>query len=257
MIHDRARETGRQKAAFARVRKAERTYTAQLRKIARHVGEIIRAFDDKDLGSLPRLQTALTRYSQAIEPWARATARQMLAEVARRDETAWAEHSRGLARNLRREIAEAPTGNVLRQLLQEQVTLITSLPTEAGERVHRLTTEALTDSSRANEIAKEIMRSGEVTENRAKLIARTETGRTAVSLTRARAEFIGSEGYIWRTAGDRDVRPSHKRMEGKMVKWSEPPTLSDGTVTHAGAIFNCRCYPEPVIPNVFEEGEAA
>jgi uncharacterized protein with gpF-like domain len=68
-------------------------------------------------------------------------------------------------------------------------------------------------------------------------------------LTQARAEHIGSEGYIWRTSNDSDVRHSHKEMNGRYVRWDTPPRLSDGTVTHAGQIYNCRCYPEPVIPD--------
>ena len=79
------------------------------------------------------------------------------------------------------------------------------------------------------------------------LIARTEVARTASGLTEARARHVGSDGYFWRTAKDADVRDSHRQMEGKFVKWNEPPTLSDGTVTHAGQIYNCRCYAEPVI----------
>jgi uncharacterized protein with gpF-like domain len=38
-------------------------------------------------------------------------------------------------------------------------------------------------------------------------------------------------------------------MEGVPVRWDQPPTLSDGTVTHAGQIYNCRCWPEPILPN--------
>ena len=40
---------------------------------------------------------------------------------------------------------------------------------------------------------------------------------------------------------------SHRAIEGKCVKWSEPPTL-DGMAGHAGEYPNCRYYPEPVIP---------
>ncbi|MFX5937705.1 phage head morphogenesis protein, partial [Acinetobacter baumannii] len=81
---------------------------------------------------------------------------------------------------------------VLQELLAEQVDLITSIPREAGQRVHELTLKGLEDSTRASEIAKEIMRSGEVAKSRAMLIARTEVSRTATSLTQARAQFVGS-----------------------------------------------------------------
>jgi SPP1 gp7 family putative phage head morphogenesis protein len=138
----------------------------------------------------------------------------------------------------------------MRQSLAEQVRLITSLPREAAARVHKLTTEALVTGSRAAEIAREILNTGEVTESRAKLIARTEVSRTATALTQARAQHVGSEGYIWRTSRDGAVRRSHKAMEGRIVRWNEPPEL-DGMVGHAGEFPNCRCFVEPILPDRF------
>jgi SPP1 gp7 family putative phage head morphogenesis protein len=114
--------------------------------------------------------------------------------------------------------------------------------------VHKLTYEGLSDATRADEIKKMILKSGEVTESRATLIARTEVGRASTNLARSRAQYVGSDGYIWRTAHDHDVRESHRKMEGKFVRWDRPPTL-DGLIGHAGALPNCRCYPEPVLPD--------
>jgi hypothetical protein len=36
-------------------------------------------------------------------------------------------------------------------------------------------------------------------------------------------------------------------MEGKFVKWDEPPIL-DKMQGHAGGFPNCRCWPDPEIP---------
>ena len=91
------------------------------------------------------------------------------------------------------------------------------------------------------------METGKVTESRAKLIARTEIARTASGLTMARATHVGATHYIWRTSGDADVRNSHKEMNGKVIPFSKAPTLSDGTASHAGMIYNCRCYAEPIL----------
>ncbi len=180
----------------------------------------------------------------------------MLANVQHQDAQAWKEMTAEMSKALRDEIRNAPTGAVMQSLLQEQVVLIRSLPLDAAERVHRLTLQGIEDGTRASEIAAEILRSGEVTASRAKLIARTEVSRTASTLTQARAEHIGSTGYIWRTCGDSDVRASHKAMNGKFVPWGSPPTLVDvgkngkahSMTGHAGCLPNCRCYPEPIIP---------
>jgi SPP1 gp7 family putative phage head morphogenesis protein len=79
------------------------------------------------------------------------------------------------------------------------------------------------------------------------LIARTEVARVATELTKARAESAGITHYVWRTSEDSDVRKSHKEMDGKVVAFAIAPTLSDGSVCHAGQIFNCRCYADPII----------
>jgi SPP1 gp7 family putative phage head morphogenesis protein len=233
--------------SFVQARKVERYYGSQLRKIARHIGEIVSGSPPSDLMQAAALRERLRKYAELITPWGRSVAERMLADVSRRDRDAWRSRVTEMGQLLRREIDTAPTGMAMRRLLQEQVALITSLPTEAGERVHRLTVEGLADGGRAAQVAEEIMRIGQVTRSRANLIARTEVGRAATTLTQTRAEHVGSTGYIWRTAGDSDVRESHRRMAGRFVAWDDAPVL-DGLKGHAGALPNCRCYCEPVIP---------
>lgn len=235
--------------SFVQARKAERYYAAQLRKIARHIGELVSGSPPSDLLEAAILRDRLRKYAEILRPYAQSVAGRMLADVNRKDREVWRARTAELGTLLRREIETAPTGEAMRRLMAEQVGLITSLPTEAAERVHRLVTEGLSNSTRASEIAKEILRTGEVTKSRADLIARTEVGRAATTLTQARAQYVGSEGYVWRTAHDGDVRPSHRKMEGRFVAWNDAPVL-DGLKGHAGALPNCRCYPEPVIPEI-------
>ena len=245
----RTRDRRRRRRGEVKARKVETWYAAQLRQIAREVGRIVNGYPPGDPDAMEAIERVLEQYADTLNGWATRTGAQMIAEVNQRDRRAWAELAGEMSAELRRELREGPSGALVSELLAEQVTLIRSIPLEAAERVHRLTLESIEDSSRAREIAAEIQRSGEVAESRANLIARTEVARTASVLTEARALNVGSEGYIWRTSGDGDVRQSHKEMNGKFVRWDSPPTLSDGTTTHAGQIYNCRCYPEPVIPD--------
>ena len=173
----------------------------------------------------------------------------MVAEVAQRDERSWHRVADQMGNALRKEIAEAPIGDLMRARQAEQVKLITSLPLEAAERVQHMTREGIIKGWRADQIAAEIMKTGEVTKSRADLIARTEVGRTSTLLTQARAEHIGSTDFIWRTAGDSDVRASHKALNGKTFRWDSPPECDPGHHALPGAIWNCRCYAEPVIPD--------
>ncbi len=201
---------------------------------------------------LPGLIKVLDDYSRLLGPWARSVAEYMLADVARRNSKAWKLTGEEMSRALRLEIEHAPIGAVYKQLMAEQVDLITSLPKKAAERVNALATEAMITGQRSDtEVLKEIMRTGEVTESRARMIARTETSRAVTALTQARATFAGSEGYIWRTVKDADVRDTHRALEGKYIRWDSPPKTDKGIDPyHAGAGPNCRCFCEPVLPDL-------
>jgi len=232
-----------------RIIKAERIYGRQLSRLARNIGDIVSSFEINP-ETVPTITNMLRAYAEALAPWARVTANKMLSEINNRDLDAWRNNGLQISEALRRDILNTPTGEVMRALLDQQVDLITSLPIEAAKRVHELTLKGLETSSRAAEVAREIMRTGEVTESRALLIARTETSRTATVLVQARAVHVGSEQFIWRTSGDGDVRRDHKKLNGKAFRWDSPPVADERTGARAlpGAIYNCRCWPESILP---------
>ncbi|MGY0790949.1 phage head morphogenesis protein [Azospirillum argentinense] len=239
------------RGAVMRARRAEETYARELRGVARQIGNLVKGSFERpdDLRWAAGIADALNRYAKVIEPWADAVGRRMLADVAARDRKMWLDAGRQIGRVLHKEIEEAPTGLLMQTRLAEQVRLITSLPTEAGERVQRLAVESLTSGARAEQIAQEIMRSGEVTASRANAIARTEVGRTQAELVSARSQHIGSTHFIWRTVGDSDVRRDHRALDGTTHRWDTPPVADKRTGARSlpGAIYNCRCYPEPVL----------
>ena len=231
--------------------RAEREYAKQLKAVGRQVGRLIGAYPPGDISQVSELEGMLRRYAEALMPWAERTAAKMIEEVNKRDLDMWRSVGLELKAGLHNEISTSTTGQAMRDLLAEQVELIKSLPIEAGKRVHELTLKGIEDGTRAKEIAKEILRSGEVTENRAMLIARTEVSRTAANLTEARAQQVGSTTYIWRTSADGDVRADHKLLNGQAFRWDQPPIADQRTGARAnpGCIYNCRCYAEPVIPD--------
>jgi SPP1 gp7 family putative phage head morphogenesis protein len=251
---DRQQESFEERAAFAKVRRAENDYGRRLRQVAKHIEDLVRAFASPGVEmDLAHLEQLLHRYSALIEPWARAVATRFVAEVARRDEQAWFRLSKKMSRELAREIQTAPTGFAMRQYLEEQVQLITSLPTQAAERVHEIAIGNLYAGERYGSLIEHIMETGRVTRNRATMIARTETARVSSSLTMARAQHVGSEGYIWRTVRDGRVRKSHREMEGKFVRWDDPPVVDPGVPPyHAGMVWNCRCFADVQIPDRFQ-----
>lgn len=262
--------------SFQQVRKASNYFAGQLRKVARVIGHIVETGmpefaesvpDSTALGAAQQIVSnrrleqsaasiteALNRYSQVIAPWAQATAEKMLHEVAKRDLNAWKEHSEEIGRLLRNEVETAPTGIAMRGLLAEQVNLITSLPTEAAQRVHDLTIEGLIKGERAHSIANKIMETGDVSRSRAELIAATEVSRTATTMTMVRAQALGSTHFEWVTSNDNSVRESHKVLNGLIFRWDTPP-LCDPPDYHAlpGCIWRCRCIPRVILPtNIFD-----
>jgi SPP1 gp7 family putative phage head morphogenesis protein len=241
-------ETRAERRGFEQVRRAESAYGRGLRSLARMLGDIVNGFgDDLSPDRVSELERMLSSYADLITPWARTQAARMLADVSRRDEAVWNRLSRTMVRELRTEIQQAPTGQIMRELLSAQVHLIRSMPIEAAQRVHHLATEAHVEGRRASEVAAEILRTGEVSRSKANLIARTEVARASSVLVQARAQHVGSDGYVWETARDADVRPSHRKMQSRFVRWDQPPTL-DKLTGHAGALPNCRCWPRPIFP---------
>lgn len=235
---------------FKRAHLAERKFSRQLRSVAVEVGKIVRKLAPRGIvENMPRLNEALSRYAEVLKPWAEATAKSLVAEVGQRDLQSWTELSDEIGRSIVKEVRQAPTGQVMRAILEEQVDLITSLPRKAAERVHHLTIKAMAGGQRANAIAKEIMRTGQVTASRAQLIAQTEVTRTVTAMVETRARYVGSVQYFWRTANDADVRHRHRQLDGQVFRWDKPPVAGEkGERYHPGAGPRCRCWPEPIIP---------
>jgi SPP1 gp7 family putative phage head morphogenesis protein len=230
--------------------RAEKEFNRSLRGIAEHVGRLITSFEAGNVEELPTIIQLLESYADALVPWATQTVRRMLWDVNGGELAAWRSLSFAISEQLHKDIVETPIGDVMRALLHSQVQLIRSIPIEAAQRVHELTLKGLENSLRAEAYIAEIRRSGDVTKARATMIARTEIARTASILTQARSEHAGITHYRWQTAKDADVRPGHKAMQGKICEWANPPAVvENGRVMHfhPGRIWNCRCYPEPIV----------
>ena len=233
--------------------RAERQYAKALKSVARQTGALIAAFEAGNGETLSALMQLLKAYADAIKPWARVTSERMMREVNHQDLKSWNELGEAISEQIHYEIKSTPLGDRVRQLLNEQVPLIQSIPLEAAKRVQELTLRGLENSSRGEEVVREIMRSTQVSESRAKLIANTEVARTAAVFAQARAEQAGSKQYVWRTMRDGSVRDGHRAMEGRVCEWANPPAVDEGGGRimhhHPGMIWRCRCYAEAVFPD--------
>ena len=226
---------------FKAARAAERRYAKQLRSVGREVGRILQASPDAATA-----QHQLKRYADKVQPWAEQAASNMVRDCARHNEQGWRAAAQQWGIDIRGGLA-ADISEAIDEKIRDNIKLITSLPQHAAERVGELARQAVENGTRAETLAKQIAAQGDVAMSRARTIAATEISKTGTALTSARAQAMGSEGYIWRTTRDGNRRPSHAAMEGKFVRWDQPVTL-DGMTGHAGEFPNCRCYCEPVVP---------
>ena len=147
------------------------------------------------------------------------------------------------------------TGQIIQKQVMENVLLIKTLPNDVAQKVVNDIAENALKGARAESTEKIIRdKTDQHSRASARLIARTETAKTMSALTKARCEQLGLRWYIWRTALDGTrVRLSHRIMEGVLVNWNNPPAPEElvGEKSaghyHAGNIWNCRCYSEPVL----------
>lgn len=133
--------------------------------------------------------------------------------------------------------------------------LIKTLPSDTAQKVVKDIEEYTLSGLRVEEIEKLIQdKTRQHSRASARLIARTEVSKTTSALTKARSEELGLRWYVWRTMEDGDrVRKSHRIMNDVLVSWNNPPSPEllvkekDVGRYHAGNIWNCRCYSEPLI----------
>lgn len=144
---------------------------------------------------------------------------------------------------------------IMKDQIVENISLIRTLPNDVATKVVRDITEASLKGKRDSEIEKIIRKQTDKhSKASARLIARTEVSKTTTALTKQRSEQLDLHWYVWRTALDGDrVRKSHRNMEDVLVNWNNPPSPEalvgekDVGNYHAGNIWNCRCYPEPLL----------
>ena len=150
---------------------------------------------------------------------------------------------------------KGPVGFRVQALVDENQKLISTFADDMENRVADFIKEETLKGRRAADITDDLMTQfPDVTKPRLSLIARTETSKASTALTRARSEMLDLNWYIWITAKDGRVRKSHRAMNGILVNWNDPPSpeaLAGADREYgqyqAGEIFNCRCYPRPLL----------
>lgn len=232
------------KSSFQASRAAERHYLLKLKSVAGRVGQIVAGRGDASAKT-----ALLRRYAETLTPWAENAAAAMLSAASRANWDAWKKQSAAISQGLSAEMTRTgANGITLQDMIRAQADRIRTIPDNAAEKIPKLVEQASVEGWRSDTLATKIAGLGDVAHFDARRIAHGAIAGASTNMTRMRAQELGGTGYIWRTAGDGDVRESHRAMEGRFVEWENPPTL-DGFTGHAGEGYFCRCYPEPVIPD--------
>lgn len=121
------------------------------------------------------------------------------------------------------------------------VQLIKSVHSTYFDKIGNVVLSGVTQGRRASDLADDIQKITDVTESRAKFIARDQTAKMNSAITKARHLELGIEEYTWQTSGDERVRDSHAAHDGKVYRWDDPPTDTG----NPGEDYNCRCVALP------------
>jgi SPP1 gp7 family putative phage head morphogenesis protein len=157
-----------------------------------------------------------------------------------------------LYKALRSEL-RGPVGSRVNELIRQNAELISTFPTSIARRVSAAAAAQGYAGGRAEALAAEGPLAN-IVRSRARLIARTEISKASSALTQARSEELGLDWYEWMTSEDERVRKSHRKIQGVLVRFDDPPSPENligehSTLGHYGAgnAPNCRCYPAPVV----------
>lgn len=235
----------------------ERSFLKALNKISKMFGDIAkRAMTPNEFQEMMDEFQESEEYGNYIT----SSVRNMVTPIATMNMRTWRQAAKKASKSpmlyklLLREINSGLEKDI-RDQIESNSLLIKTLPHDTALKVvndiEKLTYKGL----RAFEIQKHIRKyTDQHARASAKLIARTEVSKTMSALTQARAKNLNINWYVWRTEQDGDrVRPSHRTMEGVLVNFDYPPSperltgLPSVGNYHAGNIWNCRCYEEPLL----------
>lgn len=238
-------------------------YKADLLKIVRHMRQLTRdivfpelkawvqaqpAADHKVVGdAIPRrsLDTSLNRVAQAMGGIDKTAQRLADLAVQKNLQAVDERLAASIKASVSVDISGALTmGGPIQAAVAEataaNIGLIMSIPTQYLEKVGNSVMDNFIDGTRWEDLAKAIEQVGDVTESRAKLIARDQTSKMNGAFNEVRQTSLGIDKYIWQTSGDERVREDHAANDGQVFSWDNPPATG-----HPGEDIQCRCVAVP------------
>lgn len=237
-------------------RRIESRYKKALNKITKKITKAIEGITSAL--QITKILKKLTK-SEEFKEYAEKSAMKMVTAIFSDAGRTWREASRVNTKGNEiykalKEETKGPIGGYVNEQIMRNAELIKSLPLDIArdvtEYIGNETIKGRTSESIAIDLQKKIP---SMSSKKATLIARTEVSKTNTALIKARASQIGLDWYVWKTCKDQRVRKSHDHMDGVLIRWDNPPSpeklAGEKHIGYydAGNIFNCRCYPAPIV----------
>lgn len=120
---------------------------------------------------------------------------------------------------------------------------------EQTQDLRSLVEKNATEGYRFDKLIGSIKRRYGVTANKAKFLARQETGLFMSKYRKERFQEAGVRRYKWSTSHDARVRHDHRELDGTVWQYSQPPVVDKFTARRAnpGEDYNCRCVDIPIL----------
>lgn len=165
--------------------------------------------------------------------------------------------------------AEPYLRDMYSNFVAQNTSLIKSMADDAVKRVEASIRGDITAGARVGTIKKNLRKQFDISESKARLIARDQVGKLNGDLQRAKQTSVGISKYIWRTSEDERVRGTHSPLNGRVCRWDDAsvywnesskswsPRSNIGAVSlHPGQDYQCRCYGEPYFDDIeYEAGK--
>lgn len=135
----------------------------------------------------------------------------------------------------------------------DNVSLIKSIPSQYLNQVRSIVNTNVRAGLRPSAMIPQLMKQYDITENRARFIARDQTAKLSGDLAKKRQIDAGFPYFQWIDSDDERVRDRHDEIANRVTKygkgiyrWDDPPLSKDGTPIIPGSDFRCRCSARPV-----------
>lgn len=135
--------------------------------------------------------------------------------------------------------------------VDENVDQIVTIPKENLEELKEIIYEGYTNGKGIGYVKEKIQERYNVSKRKAVLVARDQMGTLTAQITKKQQEDAGCESYVWSTSRDSRVRECHKELDGKRIRWDDPPEMwyrlksgkkvFTGRKCHPGEDYCCRC----------------